>query len=299
MRFWVTIWSFVGCLIFLDQASAFIPNGKFILEKTVGNGGTGAYVIEQDVIFVGAQETLALREIWTIENETNQRVFVRGPKELSGQISFQALYLGPNKVTPAGRSQQNSRLSEDFFERMLYTRRTETLANWLSQLKIYKPFVAPAPPPPPKSRAKAKRGEREKEKKVEFPYWPDPNVRLARIGGVTTWALGAASPVEGDALPGIWIEQDMFSVRKLRFPSFVEVNGDSFGTFARGLKIPQQRTVKWNQKAVQINVIKVTGLPANRKPNLATARLENQNKFEGLQDPELAQTIEEFYRRFR
>lgn len=285
--------------LFSSNVFAFIPPAKFIVEKMVGKAGSGAYAVEQDVVFTGSVDTLTLREIWQVDGEGQLRLTVRAPKEMQDRIGLQNVYVGNQKYFLNGRSRQTSRLSEDFFEKYLYVRGRDSLMSQLLQMKI----LTSAPPPAKqvKVRKTAKGKSREKEP-VEFVYPPEPNVRLDRHGGVIVYAFGAPTPVDAEPNPGFWIEQDLFFLRKFRLPSKVEVVADRFGAFAKGLWLPQQRTVRWSQKSVQINLVKVTSLPKTAKSNLFTANsLEPAHAYRmnGIFDPDLARTIEEFYQRFR
>lgn len=287
------------------EAFAYIPPAKFISEKVAKHGGSGAYTIEQDVVFTGANETLTLREIWQVDGEGLLRITVKPPKELADQIAVQNVYAGGQKYFLNGRSRQSARINEDFFEKYLYMRGRDSLLSHMLQMKILLPPPPPAKPVKAKKVAKGKNKEKDKEKDkepLEFPYVPEANVRLDRQGGVIAYAFGVPTPVDGEPNPGFWVEQDQFFLRKFRLPSKVEVIADRFSAFARGLWLPQQRTVRWNQRSVQINVVKVTSLKLPAKNNLFSPNsLEPSQSYKmtGIRDPDIALAVDDFYQRFR
>lgn len=280
---------------FSSESSAAIPHAKFILRQAAKNAGKGIYTIEQDVVFNGHDETLTLRETWDVNGDGQMRLTVRGPKELKDQLFIQNLYSGTNKQYLNNRRRMTTRITEDFVERYYYVRSSDAFHKQLLRMRV----LVPPPPPPKPARTKKGRGAKS-QPTDQFKYLPEPNVRLARHGGVVAYAFGLPSPVDGNRLPGFWFEQDQFFLRKFRLHSQVEVIAEKFSSFARGLWLPQERHVRWNQKSVQINLVKVTAQPASVKTKLfGKAALQASTRVGGLTDPEIAQTVEEFYQRFR
>ncbi|PWU13651.1 MAG: hypothetical protein C5B49_14305 [Bdellovibrio sp.] len=303
----------------------FIPGSKFIAGQWVSHAGSGVYVVEQDVVFSSGSDSLTLREIWQVNGEGQMRVTVQAPKEwpnhsvgggsqftaggggeaATGVIQFQSVYNDGHKFFVNERGRQSKALTDDFVEKYFYVRNRDSFINHLLRMKVLLPL--PPPPPAPKvAKAKLKRdkkGDKNREpdsEKKEFNYPPEVNVRLSRVGGSIAYALGVPSPVEGEPLPGFWIEQDLFFLRKFRLPSKVEVQADNYTAYAHGLSLPHQRTVRWNQRSVQINIVKVNGLGRGTKGSeFSPSTLSQPIKFQGLRDPEIAQSVEEFYQRFR
>lgn len=269
--------------IFFAQAS--IPRTNFILEKVASNSGGGTYQIEQDVVFTGAQETLNLRETWTIEGTDLMKVVITGPKELGDAIKMQLNYTGGQKHFLTSRGRQSARLGEDFIEKYFHLRSRDALGRALAQDKIL-----PSSIPGPKSIKSSK----------DFVYVPEPFTRLSRVGGVVTYQLGTPPRGERDSNPALWVEQDIFHIRKIRLPSSTEVSADNYANYPRGLALPKNRTVRWNQKSVQINLVRVTQIKnAKGAAFFQPAPSDISSRLGGIKDSDLAKTVEEFYQRFR
>lgn len=264
---------------------ASIPRATFIMEKVSNNAGSGSYQIEQDVVFQGTTESLTLREVWTVESDSLMKVNVSGPKELQDAIKMQFIYNGGQRSFNSSQGRKNSRVGEDFFERYFHFRTRETLFKALVQDKIL-----------PTSWPTSKPGKSTKD----FVHVQEPISKLARTGGVITYQLGAAPKSERDMNPALWVEQDVFNIRKLRLPSQVEVKADNYASYPRGLHLPRQRTLRWNQKVVQINLVRVTPNKASKgAPFFQPNASDPAYRVGGIKDPEIAKTIEEFYQRFR
>ena len=72
------------CVLSTSVAFASIPPTRMILQRTVENAGTGAYVVEQEVQIPNGAEPLLLKETWTIESDRSMKVTVvplRDPKD--------------------------------------------------------------------------------------------------------------------------------------------------------------------------------------------------------------------------
>lgn len=249
------------------SASAYIPKAAMILSRTAENTGKGIYQIEQEVQFPNGADTVALKETWIVENENNMRVFVSGTKELKDLVSLQISYT-------------NGSRKEDFIERYFHIRSTDSLAQTLASLKIVPSTVL------------AKRAVRLTK---EADYQPENFVRLSRVGGVITYALGMVGDSEATR-PGFWIEQDQFVIRKFRLPSQVEVSADRFENYARGLSFPGIRNVKWNNQQVTIQTISVKAV--GKEALAAFSTKATPNKINLGQLPAAA-VIEDFYKRLR
>ncbi len=274
-------------LVFLSllTVEASIPRASFILGKVSGNAGSGSYQIEQDVVFTGAQENLVLRESWTIEGENLMKVVVTGPKEMQDAIKMQYTYNGAQKNFTTAKGRQSSRIGEDFFEKYFHFRTREALVRALAQDKIL-PTNIPGPKPIKASK--------------DYIYTPETFTRLSRVGGVIAYQLGAPAKGERDANPALWVEQDLFLIRKLRLPSSVEVSAENYANYARGLAMPKSRTVRWNQKSVQINLVRITQNKTSKGPGFFQPGANDiSSRLGGIRDTDTAKTVEEFYQRFR
>ena len=133
-----------------------------------------------------------------------------------------------------------------------------------------------------------------------FTY-PDENlVRLARTGGLIVYSFGETSTSDSSPRPMAWVEQDVFRLRRLRFPSGANLVAENFGSYARSLTLPKLRHINWNQSSAEIQLAKVTALPTVKGNKLLqAASIDVTSHIGGLTDPEMQRTVEEFYSRFR
>lgn len=272
-----------------QPAEAYIPPAKMILSRLAENNGNGVYQIEQELQFSVGSDTLTIRETWITAGEKGLKVVAVGQNELKDKFYFQALYSGGLKWTvgngPGNRPQKESqKIPLEMSERPFHIRSSETMAQWLTSLEILpgnfwqlKPYV---------------------KEKENFTYGKEPFLRLGRTAGAVTYVFGA-SPTEnaGKNLPGLWIEQDLFHTRKVRWPSESELTVEELETYTRNLVFPKQRTLHWGNQMVQIQTLSVVGKPPATQPlQLLNLDAGRANTPEGLIQKEV---LTEFYKRFR
>ena len=260
---------------------SYIPRVSTVLEKTTSNNGTGVYQIEQEVIFsAGTGEPLVIKETWLVENDSNMRLIVTAGRELKDRLKWVIDYNSGARamITPQGRVAKKT--SPDFIEKWFHFRKPESLGNAIEASGIL--------PSSSINRRIQRSGK-------DFIYPTDENVRLARIGGTVSYAYGKPSPIEGSPFAGLWIEQDMFVIRKIRLPSGAEVSADNYSAFSKGLNFPLNRTVRWENNAIQIQTLSVS----NTSVKSINSPLETSQLIELPSDLPEKLIIDEFYLRFR
>jgi hypothetical protein len=124
---------------------------------------------------------------------------------------------------------------------------------------------------------------------------PESFIRLSRSGGSIAYAIGTPTDEDSD-LPGFWIEQDQFVLRKFRLPTKVEVTADKYSTYARGLMYPRTQVVHWGNNQVTIQTISVS---SKSKETWAQFGQKAVTKMDALNNLPAASLVEEFYKRFR
>lgn len=267
------------------STAALLPT-KTILQKTTENTGSGVYSIEQEVQFNNGDDTLSIKEVWLIENEKSMRLSVSGGKDLNNSFKLQFVYSGGQKFSLSNGGKKSEKIPDDFLEKYLNFRSTEAFFNQLIMGAII-PAGSPLNRTPIKTNG-------------NFTYEPEPWVRFSRAGGAVTYAFGnATSPEQELNNPGIWIEQDLFVVRKLRLKSQVEMSANNYNQFAKGLYYPRQRTIRWGNNTVTIRLISVSSrsnVPANL---FQPGTLDVNPKVEGIAQLPARDVITEFYTRFR
>jgi hypothetical protein len=267
------------------EALAYIPKSHTILSRMARTHGKGAFAIDQDVTFRIGAETLTLREKWIVESGDSMRLSVslaQAPKG-SEQTRFEVVYHGDKKTLTdsAGGTIKTAQIGAEFIEGFFHDRSGRALTNRLVKTRIVAPGFG---------------GEGPKYQKIEqIKHQPEREVRLGRLAGVVTWVFGEPTPPTGALLPGAWIEQDAFLLRKLRFPTEAEVTADRYTSVAGSLKFPRERTVIWRDGSASIQFVSARALPAGQ----ASKALDLKSVKAGPgQLPDVA-AVREFYSRFR
>jgi hypothetical protein len=266
-------------------AHAYIPPSRTIFEKVVANAGSGAYSLELDVEFQNGGEPLILRETWTVESDRSLRVRVTAAGDLRSKIQMDILYAGGQRWLTRGGKREEGPLPKEFFERFFHLRQLESAAPMLKALGVA-----------PESALDKKPVHRRAD---EFRYEPEPYVRFARTAGIVAWAYGEPSDAAGTKRPaGLWIEQDQFVIRKLRFNEAAEVIASDYQGYAKGLRFPRSRQVRWAGNEVSIRLVSV-GLKANATKELQPSALSASLPPDQLGELPAKAAIQEFYQRFR
>jgi hypothetical protein len=280
----------VLCTIFLSlSAFAYIPPYWMVMSKTAEQHGKGIYYVDQDVVFQGPNgEPLVVNERWTIQNENSMRLEVTGRKELKDKVRLTFVYEdGKRYFVDENGVKKQARISAEFFEPLFHFRFSKNIKPYLVSQKI-------APP-------ESLRSEPHKYSQKHPSAEPESFMRLSRSGGVLTYAVGTPTPAGASELPGLWIDQDQFVVRKVRYPTTTTVTAKDYKNFAQGLWLPKEREVNFNQHIVEITVNAVNSVTA-------TPQIKTRLSVGGLnfgENPNLAaiipqeQVIKEFYTRLR
>jgi len=258
--------------------AALLPS-RVVFEKLIENNGQNSVVLEQEVSF-GVEPRTVLKEIWQIENSRNMRLTVINP---ANQTVVYAALLKDGTISTNVNGQISSRsLSLQFVERFHHIRSLNEAAKIFFELGVTPQNVLSSNP-------HVKTGS-------QFTYKEEPFVRLSRTGGVVAYAFGAPSTQES-LHPGLWIEQDAFVIRKIKFAESSEVEFLDFTDAGKGFRYPKRKIVKWGDKevAIQFKNSATKSLSTNAL-NLST--LEPVNWL-NLNNPANQSLIEEFYSRFR
>lgn len=267
--------------LLISTAFAYIPDYKTILSRTADNHGRGVYQIEQDVVFRSGVDTYIAKEIWTIKDENNMRLQVEGRGPLKGLLQMQVIYEGNQKyVVDANGSIKSSRIAEDWSEPLFSFRNSKNIRNKLVAQKVV----------PGESLRDANRIAGKPDSYAAPSY-----MRLSRSGGAVNYAIGTpTAPNETTAKPGLWIEQDQFNVRKVRFPSQLTVTADQYQRYDGGLMFPKSRSYTWGSQSAQAQVQDVRAV----KPSNDTFVPSKMNTSMTLKIPD-QEPIREFYLRYR
>jgi hypothetical protein len=264
--------------LFSVLAWAYIPRGLMILHRTAESAGNGVYQIEQEVHFPTTQESVILKELWTVEADNALKLTVTGGKEFKDSIKMSFVYKNGEKTFVGPNGKQSKKLNEDFIEKYFHYRSSERFANALINMKIVPANILI---------------KRIFKNPKEIEKYPENYIQLGRVGGVTAYAFGS----ENDSAPAFWIEQDQFVIKKFRLPSGAEVTADKYAVYSRGLNFPRTRTVRWDNNTVNIQTVAVRPM-SNSSQLFSTNNLEPA-KLDGLDQTGVRSLIEDFYTRFR
>lgn len=269
-------------------ASAYIPKFWMILSKTAENHGHGLYLIEQDVTFQHKREPMVFRETWLVKDGQRLRVDIEARKGVYKPVQISFVYAGESKsyIDPNGQLKQ-ANVSPDFFEPYFHFRFSDKMKPRLYRNKIIPQNVV--------------NEERRIEAESQIDNSVEPFMRLTRISGTISYGIGIPTPPNSESLyPGLWIEQDRFNIRKIRFSSQNEIRADQYEAFPRDFHFPKIRTVSWDKHQVQIQLVQVKALPSTKNylSQLESSQLKNNKKKTTLIQPDDPVVID-FYKRFR
>lgn len=258
-------------LLFSVQVFAYIPPTRIILEKTVENSGSAAYQIEKEVRFSNP-EIPNLKETWYIENDRTMRLTVTPlvPAQPGVvQPKFTALYLGNVKYVLWGANKEAGKISDEMTEKLFHFRRTDNFVQYLNQLHILT----------------ASQG----------------NLDLARLNrsqGVVNFGLGKPTE-EGSKMlaPYLWIDQDAFLIRKIRYDDSAEMTANLYQVFPKGLSYPMLTTLTWGDQKVRVNTLSVSMIKKFQPTVFQANQLEDSKPFQ--QNFSRWNAVIEFYKRFR
>ncbi|MES2965731.1 MAG: hypothetical protein V4760_17750 [Bdellovibrionota bacterium] len=270
----------------VSTASAYVPSSRTIVGRLVRNVGKGIFAIEQDVNFRTVGEGLTLRERWVVENGESMRLTVLSPQANAQSVRLDVLYKDGKRLGPDMKGGfKSTAMPAESIEPFFHARSSKGFLDAITRSGLV-PSSFPVARPAFNVNAK-----------TQPPVTPEAFVRLGRVAGAVAYVFGEPTPAESPkAMPGVWIEQDAFLLRKLRFPSEAEVTADRHSAQA-GLRFPRTRVVTWGSNTAEIRVVSVKSLSAAQ-----AASFLNQNSFQAdLKNARLPtdEQVKEFYSRFR
>ena len=236
-------------LFLTSSAWAYIPPYWMIMSRTAENHGRGMYVIDQDLIFPAPEgEPYIINEKWYVLTEGNLRVEITGRRQLKDKINLVYVYDETRRhfIDEAG-VRKAVRTPSDFFEPLFHFRFSKNIKPYLVTQKI-------APP-------ESLRSEPHKySQKSPLPE-PENYLRLGRIDGVVNYIVGFPTlPDTTNKSPGLWIEQDQFTVRQVRYPSQTQVTARRYNTYAQGFKFPREREIVFGNSTIRVVTNSVTSI---------------------------------------
>lgn len=279
------ILALIACLgFFITEAQAYIPHSRTIVGRLAKNSGKGSYIVEQDVSFRINGETITIREKWVSSDSEALRLTATSSGGVAeNNTRYDALYTQGKKVAPDLKgSIRTTGVPSEFIESFQHARSGSSFLNL-----IVKSGLVPA--------SFVKDRPRFSEK---MQYEPEPLVRLGRAMGVVNYVFGTPTSDAARPLPGVWIEQDAFFVRRLRFPTGAELTADRYVGAAGSLRFPTERVVTWGENSATIKLVSVKPLEAAKASASLAPQSLTANEARAARIPDVP-AIKEFYSRFR
>ncbi|MCB0362490.1 MAG: hypothetical protein KDD35_07200, partial [Bdellovibrionales bacterium] len=240
------------CLLFSAffssrEALAYIPDFQMILSRTAENHGHGIYRLEQEVSFQEGLDSLTAIETWFIKDSQTMRLEVRGKKGMGSRMGLTYVYDGQQRYyVDSDGVRRVSRPGDDWYEPFLHFRFQKNIRPTMLVKKMI-----------PSEALEEKTASIDPLKNQTQQNF----LRLSRVGGVVTYGIGVpTAPGQTLLSPGLWIEQDLFNVRKIQFPSQAIVSADEYSIFSRRLSLAKTITLRWNENNVQIRIISIKAL---------------------------------------
>lgn len=276
-------------LFFPLIATAYTPQIDMIFDRTIKNSGTGTFIIDTEVSIDSRGQTFLAKESWIIEDAENMRVRVAGEKELKNHLNIIRIYKNNKKYFMEDDGTVKSLpFPESFFEPLFFIRTVKKFEKTLLELgilpsmytKIRKPVID-----------------------LNEPVYPKlPFLRLSRVAGVPSYLISQPNTQAENASPAIWIEQDQFTIRRVRLGNQNEVQADEPQKYANSIVFPQLRTIKWGANQAKIRVLNIRQIPMTPKVKEYFSNktfIEEKGKLESVNAVPEDPVLNEFYSRFR
>jgi hypothetical protein len=273
-----------AALMFSFNANAYIPSSYFIFDRVTLQHGKGAYLIDQEVVFSEGIERLVAKENWIVLDGGEMRVQAQGD-------NFRIIKLlkrGRDYWVDQDSSERGNETSNDYFMGPLLIRNPVDLKRYFIKWGVL-PFDVL------KERRVPKDVKDIKNETENF-------VRLGRASGTVTYTYGKPSPASGALLPGLWIEQDAFVIRKMRSPDGAEFYGNNYMAFSKNFWFPRSQTYTFNNHSVEVRVTRVQSIELNndQKRQMDPGWFRNKPDVSAVwPKSSLAPVVQEFYKRFR
>lgn len=278
---------FAFILLMSTSSWAYIPPYWMIMSRVTENHGKGLYAIDQDVIFPSENGPIIINERWTVLNEDQLRVEVTGRREFSNQINLVFIYDQNRKHFIGDDGQKKSmRTPHEFFEPVFHFRQSKEIKPYLVAQKIV---------PTETLRSEPHKFSNKNPHPAEETY-----VRLGRLAGVVNYIVGLATlPNSATKSPGLWIEQDQFNIRQIRYPSQLQITAPTYSTFSQGFQFPKERDVSFNNVNIKIVTNSVTSIAnsGDNKSKLSPQSLLQMKDYKPRWPDET--TIKNFYSQLR
>lgn len=249
-------------LLSSSTAWTFVLPLDFVIKKNVAKTGRTSVAIEQEVTFKVGNDSLKTLENWVIEGDRNLKVSAVGLEPYKENIKVNSLFNSKQKTQVVGKSKSQSQVSNDFFQRLMFIRSTDSFLQYLRELGI------------------------------------SDKVRLSRADGRVCVAIGEPSQGENKS-PQVWIDQDEFLIRKIRMPSGTEITFSDYVKAGEDFWIAKTQTIKWGGATATVKIKNFSTKNVGSLQQFYPQNFEQNTQLAFTESSPITQVVEDFYKRFR
>lgn len=258
--------------------AALLPS-RFVFERVIEQNPKQGFILEQEIAF-GEADPFMVKETWQVHGPELKRLTVTDMQ--NQKVIFSAIYRNKKRMTNQDGQLRTQSFSAEFLQKIFFIQSTTEFAQFAVQLGVVPNNVlAPA---------------QTASKSSQFTYKEEPYVRLARSQGTVTYAYGPVSLSAEERFPGLWIEQDLFQIKKIRFPSKATLTVGSYSNVAPKIFIPKDWSLEWDGKFAKMKIKGSTFKPVDAS-KLQSIPLEI-SQFGEISKSQYRTQVEEFYSRF-
>ncbi len=269
-------------LILTGIGFSYIPHSHFILKKSSDTHGKGIYQVLQEVIFQTADDRAVIQETWWVTGGNHMYLEAKGP-----QTIYTALYEEQSRyaIQPTGKITA-SKVGSDFFEGFFHFRNVNEFARAILRSGI--------------TTSEILSPQRRFGQLKDVDYKPQSFLRLARTNGTIAYAFGQTVTGDSSNVPSLWIEQDTFRVRRLRFKSGNEVMADDYEGYSNGLEFPRTRIINTNGTKVTIRTLSINAIKNSKSfKEMLNTRAKQDTQGNTFIKTALGENIKKFYQDLR
>ncbi len=250
-------------IIFMAIASgAYLPTTEYILSRSAENAPRVPLAVEYAVQFENGPHQYSTRETWVFADNGQMKF------KVSQGFQLDISYTGAERAFNDKQGRKTQKLSAEYLERLHFLKTPDSYVRIMNEQGVSR-------------------------ERIQNPH-------LSRGAGVVNYGFFERAPlVNGQKVnealyPGLWIEQDQFLFRQMRFRTQALFQVDDYLQVGKFF-FPKQKTIIWGKNTVRIKTISVV-----EKKNLRPQDLQIDTTLDmSTVPPEIKPTVLEFYSRFR
>lgn len=252
---------FFSCVLSL-AANAYVPPTDFILMRTAENAPRGALAVEYAVQFESGPHQYSTRETWVFADNGQMKL------KVSQGFQLDIAYTGVERAFNDRQGRKTQKLSAEFLERLHFLKSSDSFVRIMTEQGVSR-------------------------ERIQSPH-------LSRGAGVVNYGFFERVPLANgqkvnEALyPGMWIEQDQFLFRQMRFRTQALFQVEDYLPVGKFF-FPKQKTIAWGK-----NIVRIKTISAVEKKNLKPQDFQIDAALDMSTVPaEIKPAVLEFYSRFR